>query len=98
MRLRNGCPCSDDFPSLAAPVARSTDLIQSAKRGRQLVGLGKRALAGGFTCAVNVKDGPGVSRSIYQSSRVLIVRKWTSEQIIEKEHAQRFDGFLSQRG
>src|SRR5262249_24466628 len=43
--LSNRCPRSHDFPTLAAPVARCTDVIQSAKSERQVVGLGKCALA-----------------------------------------------------
>src|SRR6266849_5140518 len=30
MRLADGCPCSDDLPTLAAPVAGGTHVIQSA--------------------------------------------------------------------
>jgi hypothetical protein len=40
MRLRNGCPCSDDFPPLAARVSRCTHVIQSTKRRGQIVSLG----------------------------------------------------------
>jgi hypothetical protein len=44
-------------------------------------------LAGGFTRAVDVKHHPGVSRSIHQSSGLLVVREWPTEQIIEKDRA-----------
>jgi hypothetical protein len=94
VHLSNRCPRSDDFPTLAAPVARSTDLIQSAKRGRQAVGLGKRALAGGLSCPIKIKDGPGAPCSIHQFSRLLVGGEWPSEQIIEQERAQRFDWSL----
>ena len=32
MRLSNRCPCPDDFPTLAAPVARRAHVIQPAKK------------------------------------------------------------------
>ena len=97
VRLRNRCPRPDDFSPLAAAVARRTDLIQSAKSGRKIVGLGKSALAGSFPCAINIKDDPGLTCSIHQPSRLLVGRERTAQQIIEEECAQRFNGYLRQR-
>jgi hypothetical protein len=54
-------------------------------------------LAGGFTRPVEVKDRPGVSRSLHQPCGLLVVGQWASEQIIEKERPQSFDRFLPQR-
>jgi len=96
VRLRYRCSRPYDFPTLAASVARRTDLIQSAKSGRQLVGLGKRPLAGGFPCAINIKDDPGLTCSIYQTPSLLVRGEGSSEQVIEKKRAQRFDGFFRQ--
>ena len=62
VRLRHCCACPDNLSAFASPVARSTDLIQSTKRRREVVSLGKRALAGGFSRAINIKGDPGVSR------------------------------------
>jgi hypothetical protein len=44
-------------------------------------------LAGGFTRAINVKDHPGISCSIHQISRVLVVRERATQHIIEKKRA-----------
>ena len=97
MRLRHRCPCSDHLSAFASSVARRTDVIQSAKGRRQGVSLRKRTLAGGFSRAVDVKHHPGVSRSIYQPSRLLVGRERARKQIIEKERAQSLDWFLRQR-
>ena len=96
MSLRNRCARANNLPALAARVTRRTDLIQSTKGRRQGLSLGKRALAGGFPRAVDVKYHPGVSRSIHQSSRLLVVREWAAQQIIEKERAQSLDRFCRQ--
>ena len=40
VRLSNRCSCPDDFPTLAAPVARSADVIQPAKGWEQIIALG----------------------------------------------------------
>jgi len=40
VRLRNRCPRPDNLSAFASPVARRTDLIQSAKGRRKLISLG----------------------------------------------------------
>jgi len=97
MSLRNHRARPDDLSALAPRVASGTDVIQPAKSGRQVVGLGKCALAGGFSCAIDVYDHPGVPCSIHQPSRLLVGRQWAGKQIIEKERAQRFDWDLGER-
>jgi hypothetical protein len=54
-------------------------------------------LAGSFPRPVDVKHHPGVSRTIHQPCGLLVVREWTSKQIIEKERPQGFDRFFRQR-
>jgi hypothetical protein len=54
-------------------------------------------LAGHFPRAIKLKNDPGASRSIHHTSRLLLVGKRATKQIIEQERAQRFDGDLSQR-
>ena len=51
-------------------------------------------MAGGFPRAVDIEHGPGVARSIHQSSGLLVGGKRTREQIIEKKRAQGFDWLL----
>jgi len=53
-------------------------------------------LASRLPCAINVKDDPGVSRSIYQPSGLLVVGDRTTQKVIEKQRAQRFDGRFGQ--
>jgi hypothetical protein len=92
----------DHLPALASGVAGSTHVIQPAKRRGQVFSLRQGARAGGFSRAIEVYDHPGVSRSIHQSPSLLLVcvvgvgREWATEQIIEKERPQGFDGGLGQ--
>jgi hypothetical protein len=86
--------CPHDLPPLASGVTRGTDFIQSAKGWGQVVSLRQRALPGCSTCTIDIKDDPGVPCSIHQSSRLLVLSEEASEQIVEKERAQHFDGFL----
>src|SRR5437879_5800891 len=90
-------PRPHHLPALAAPRARSTDVVQAAKGLRQVVALGSSALAGCFTCPIDVKDDPGISCSIHQTTCLLVRREWAAEQIIEEERAQGFDGYFGQR-
>jgi hypothetical protein len=55
-------------------------------------------LAGRLPRAVEIKDDPGVSLSIPQPPDLLLVRERASEQIVEEEGAQGFDGGFGQRG
>ncbi|HEY1351158.1 MAG TPA: hypothetical protein VGF67_16180 [Ktedonobacteraceae bacterium] len=97
LSLRHRGPRPDRLSACAARVSRRTHLVQSTKRGRQVVGLGKRALAGGFPRAIDVEHGPGVSCSIHQSPGLLVVGERASQEISEKKRAQGFDRFLRQR-
>jgi hypothetical protein len=54
-------------------------------------------LTGGLSCAIKFKDDPLTSRSIDQVPALPPVRKRATEQIIEKERAESFDGFRCQR-
>src|SRR5512135_220262 len=85
------------LPALAPSVARSTHLIQPAKGLRQVFRLRQRPLPSGFTRAINVENNPRVVRSIHQTSDLLFMRERATEQIIEKEGAQGFNGRFSQR-
>src|SRR5579875_2177436 len=85
VRLRHRGACPDHLSSFASPVTRGAHIIQPTKGLRKLIGLGQGALAGRLARAINVKDLPGVSRSIHQFSRLLVGSEWASEQIIEKE-------------
>ncbi len=62
-----------------------------------MFGLGPRTLTGRFTCAIEIKDDPLAALSIDQAPGLLLVGKRATEQIIEKERAQGFDGSLGQR-
>src|SRR6266567_7963838 len=104
LRIHRARP--DDFPALAPRVASSTDLVQATLWGWQIFCLWQSSLASRLTCAINVKDDPPVSPSIYQSSCLLLIggvgsvrgsREWATEQIIEKEPAQGFDWRFGQR-
>src|SRR5450755_878822 len=106
MSLRNHRTRPDDFPALAPRIASSTDLVQATLRGWQVFCLWQSSLASRLTCAINVKDDPPVSHSIYQSTCLLLIggvgsvrssREWTTEQVIEKEPAQGFDWRFGQR-
>ena len=77
-------------------VARSAHVIQPAKGRRQLVGLRQRSLAGCLPRPIDVKDDPGVVPSIQQASGLLVGREWATEQIIEKERTQGFNGRFCQ--
>jgi hypothetical protein len=50
-----------------------------------------------FPRAIDIKDDPSASCAISQPSRLLVEREGPSEQIIEKERAQGFNGGLCQR-
>jgi hypothetical protein len=54
-------------------------------------------LASSFPRAINVKDHPSAAFAIHQPSGLLVRREGPREQIVQKEGAQRFDGFLRQR-
>src|SRR5260370_1344608 len=81
------------FPTLAPGVASRTHVIQPAKGWRQVFGLWQGTLTGRFTRAIDVKDHPAVSRSIHETTRLLLVGvgEWAALEIIETEHAQGFD-------
>ena len=88
------------LPPLAPPVARRTDLIQSAKGWGQVLALRQGTLASGFTRAIDVKDYPARSCSIHQAPGLLLmggIGEGAAEQIVKKEGAQGFNGFLRQR-
>jgi len=85
-----------DFPALAPRVASSTDLIQSARGRRQFFCLGQSALAGGFTCAIDIEDHPGASLSILQTACLPLLREQAAPEIVKKQGAQRFDWLLGQ--
>ena len=86
--------------SLAPRVARGTDLIQPAKGRRQVFSLGQGTLSSRLACAIEIKDHPGVSRSIHQASGLLLVgvgREGAALEIVEKEGTEGFDRFRCQR-
>jgi hypothetical protein len=97
MGLRDSRAPPDDVPALAPGVVRSTHLIQATLWYRQGFCLWQSALAGSLSCAIDIKDDPGVSRSIHQTPGLLLVRERATKQIIEQEGTQGFDGRLSQR-
>jgi hypothetical protein len=103
MGLTNDGAGAHHLSALAPFVARSTDVIQPAKGWGQLFGLGQGALASCLARPVDVKDHPGVARSIQQSPGLLLVcgggvgREWATLEIIEKERAQGFDWRLGER-
>ena len=79
---------SHHLPALAPGVARGTDVIQPAKGRRQVFSLGQGTLASCLACAIDIKDDPGVPRSIHQASSLFLVgvgREWAAEQIVAKE-------------
>src|SRR5207247_6455321 len=86
----------DDFPTLAACVASSTDFIQPTKGRWQLFCLGQGALARGLTRAINIEDHPLEALSIPQAPCLPLFREWATEQIVKKQGAQRFDWLLPQ--
>jgi hypothetical protein len=98
MRLQDGGAGAHDFPPLAASVPRSTDLTQATRGFRAVRGLGQSALTGGLARAVHIEDQPLAALSIPQPAQLLLFPQWASQQIGEKERAQGFDGFGSQRG
>ena len=65
--------------------------------------LGQGALAGRLTRPIDIKDHPGVSCSIHQAPGlrlvgvVGVVQERATEQVIETERAQGFDGCFGQR-
>src|SRR6266516_255303 len=85
-----------DFPSLAPGVARGTDLIQPPKGRWQFFCLGKRALAGSRTSAIDSKDNPRSSLSIQQATCLPLFGERAAERIIEKQRAQGLDWCLGQ--
>ena len=97
MGLTDDSTRPNHLPTLAAPVARSAHVIQPAKGWGQIFGLGQGALASCLTRAIQIKDYPGISCSIRQASRLLVVGERATLQIIEKERAQGFHRCLSQR-
>src|SRR5260370_4983144 len=88
------------FPTLAPGVASRTHVIQPPKRWGQVFGLWQGTLTGRFPGAIDVKDHPGVPRSIHETTRLLLVGvggEWAALEIVEKEGTQGFDGFGCQR-
>ncbi len=96
MDLRNDCARTDDFSPLAPGVASSTDIIQPAEGLGQVIGLWQRALTGRFPCAIKIEDHPLAARSIHQVPDLVLVGKWATEEVLQKERAEGFDGFLGQ--
>ena len=78
---------SHHLPTLAPGVAGGTHLIQPAKGWRKIFRLRQSALTGCLTRAINVKDDPGISCSIEQASRLLVVRERATLEILEEEGA-----------
>jgi hypothetical protein len=56
--LPHGSARADDFPTLAAGVAWSTDVLQAPLWLRQVLPLWQGALAGSFTCAIDIEGQP----------------------------------------
>ena len=67
MGLIYRAPCSDHLPTLAAPIARRTHVIQPATGWGKVISLRKRALPGPFPRAVDVKHHPVLTGSIHQT-------------------------------
>src|SRR6266566_5524549 len=56
MRLQDGGTGTDNFPPLASGVARSTDIMQTALRGRPIGGHWQSTLTGGLACAIDIEN------------------------------------------
>lgn len=97
VRLRHGGPRPDCLSAFATSIARCTDLVQPTKSRRQVLPLRESALPRRFPRPINVKDFPGVPHAIQQFPRLPVGCERASEQIIEKERAQRFDGSFGER-
>src|SRR6266571_4812879 len=91
MGLQDGGAGADDFPSLAPSVARGTQRAQAPLGSRPIQCFRQGTLAGRLSRAINVEDEQVVPLSVPQSARLLLLHEGTSQQILEKQRAQRLN-------
>jgi hypothetical protein len=97
MRLKDRRTNSCDFSSLAAKIAGSTDLLKASMGSRKFGKRGKSSLSCRLFGSIHIDDQPMVTLAIPQATR----RKGlggSQDQIVEKQRAQRLDGWLIQSG
>src|SRR5947209_12361965 len=98
MSLRDDGARPHDLPTLAPPVARSTNLSQATLWWRQVLCLWQGSLPSGLPRPIEVYDHVVVASSIEQLAGVPLFVQRTREQIGEKERAQGFGRLPGQAG
>jgi len=92
MRLKNDRTRVHHLSPLAPLIAQRAHLIKTTVGRRQSVCLWQRPLAGSLSSSVHVDDEPLPSRPVIEARWG--GKRFASKQILLKEHAQGFHGWL----
>jgi hypothetical protein len=89
MHLKSCGTCADYLTTLAACVARRTDGIEAAPRGRQLRSTGQGSLSGCLTSGIDIKDNEALSLPVEDPTNGFCGPSFGKTLLLE-ESAERF--------